>query len=140
MLEGWRKLLVVGGDGAMHEVINGLYSQHEVSPSEVTVALIPVGSGNDWARFHRIPSDYAAAAALVADADTHVRVQDIAQVDTRMDGQAYCRYMVNVGGLGFDSEVCRRFDLSKERDMLATNSISNRCLRASSLIAACSSG
>lgn len=115
VLEGWRKLLVVGGDGAMHEVINGLYSQHEVSPSEVTVALIPVGSGNDWARFHRIPSAYADAVALVADAEAHIRIQDLARVDTRMDGQAYCRYMVNVGGLGFDSEVCRRFDLSKQR-------------------------
>jgi YegS/Rv2252/BmrU family lipid kinase len=115
VLEGWRKLLVVGGDGAMHEVINGLYSQQEVSPSEVTVALIPVGSGNDWGRFHRIPTDYAAAVDLVADAEKHVRVQDIARVDTRMDGAPYCRYMINVGGLGFDSEVCRRFDLAKAR-------------------------
>ena len=136
--EGWRKLLVVGGDGAMHEVINGLYSQEEVSPSEVTVALIPVGSGNDWARFHCIPSDYAAAVQLVAEAAAHVRVQDIARVDTRMDGEAYCRYMVNVGGLGFDSEVCRRFDLAKERGhagdkqylkSLLSGFVSYRCLQ-----------
>ena len=135
---GWRHLLVVGGDGAMHEVINGLYSQGEVSPSEVTVALIPVGSGNDWARFHRIPTDYAAAVDLVADAAAHTLVQDIARVDTRMDGAAYCRYMVNVGGLGFDSEVCRRFDLAKERGhagdkqylkSLLTGFISYRCLQ-----------
>ena len=115
VLEGWRNLLVVGGDGAMHEVINGLYSQQEVSPSEVTIALIPVGSGNDWGRFHKIPSDYAASVDLVADARNHVRVQDIARVDTRMDGAPYCRYMINVGGLGFDSDVCRRFDLAKAR-------------------------
>ena len=113
--EGWRKLLVVGGDGAMHEVINGLYSQTGVSPSEVTVALIPVGSGNDWARFHRIPFDYAGAVDLLASAASHTRAQDIARVDTRMDGAPYCRYMVNIGGLGFDSEVCHRFDLAKER-------------------------
>lgn len=115
VLDGCRKLLVVGGDGAMHEVINGLYSQTEVSPSEVTVALIPVGSGNDWARFHRIPFDYAAAVDLVAAAETHTRAQDIARVDTRMDGAPYCRYMINIGGLGFDSEVCRRFDTWKAR-------------------------
>ncbi|MBQ1679909.1 MAG: acylglycerol kinase family protein, partial [Bacteroidales bacterium] len=35
--EGYRKLLVVGGDGAMHEVLNGLYSQDEVRPSDVTL-------------------------------------------------------------------------------------------------------
>ena len=37
VLEGFRKLLVLGGDGAIHEVLNGLYSQEEVSPSEVTL-------------------------------------------------------------------------------------------------------
>ena len=112
--EGYRKLLVVGGDGAIHEVLNGLYSQKEVSPSEVTLALIPVGSGNDWSRLHEIPSDYGKAVALVADADRHVRPQDVARVDTIMDGKPYCRYMVNIGGLGFDSEVCHRFDIAKE--------------------------
>ena len=58
--EGYRKLLVVGGDGAMHEVLNGLYSQDEVRPSDVTLGLIPVGSGNDWSRLHAIPADFAA--------------------------------------------------------------------------------
>ena len=113
--EGYRKLLVVGGDGAMHEVLNGLYSQDEVRPSDVTLGLIPVGSGNDWSRLHKIPSDYEAAVSLIAEADKHTRVQDVARVDTLMDGKPYCRHMMNIGGLGFDSEVCHRFDLAKER-------------------------
>ena len=115
VLSGFRKLLVVGGDGAMHEVLNGLFSQHEVAPSEVTLGLIPVGSGNDWSRLHEIPADYAAAVGLIADAETRTRAQDVARVDTLMDGKPYCRYMINIGGLGFDSEVCHRFDLAKER-------------------------
>ena len=115
VLEGFRKLLVLGGDGAIHEVLNGLYSQDEVSPSEVTLGLIPVGSGNDWSRLHKIPSDYEAAVDLIADAERHTRVQDVARVDTLMDGKPYCRHMMNIGGLGFDSEVCHRFDLAKER-------------------------
>lgn len=115
VLEGFRKLLVLGGDGAIHEVLNGLYSQEEVSPSEVTLGLIPVGSGNDWSRLHKIPSDYEAAVDLIADAERHTRVQDVARVDTLMDGKPYCRHMMNIGGLGFDSEVCHRFDLAKER-------------------------
>ena len=113
--EGYRKLLVIGGDGAIHEVLNGLYSQTEVEPSEVTLGLIPVGSGNDWSRLHEIPHDYRKAVELIAGADTHTRVQDVARVYTRMDGRPYCRYMMNIGGLGFDSEVCHRFDLAKER-------------------------
>ena len=125
VLEGFRKLLVLGGDGAIHEVLNGLYSQDEVSPSEVTLGLIPVGSGNDWSRLHKIPADYEAAVDLIADAERHTRVQDVARVDTLMDGKPYTivsgamhyfrRHMMNIGGLGFDSEVCHRFDLAKER-------------------------
>lgn len=114
VLSGFRKLLVVGGDGAVHEVLNGLYSQSEVSPSEVTVGLIPVGSGNDWSRLHRIPADYGRAVDLIAEAGVRTRLQDVARVHTLMDGKPYCRYMMNIGGLGFDSDVCRRFDIAKE--------------------------
>lgn len=113
--EGYRRLLVVGGDGAVHEVLNGLYSQSDVDPSGVTIGLIPVGSGNDWSRLHAIPNDYESAVRLIAEADTRTRVQDVARVDTMMDGKPYCRYMMNIGGLGFDSEVCHRFDLAKAR-------------------------
>ncbi|MCR5708931.1 MAG: diacylglycerol kinase family lipid kinase [Bacteroidales bacterium] len=113
--EGFRQLLVIGGDGAMHEVLNGLYSQTGVDPSGITVGLIPVGSGNDWARLHAIPHDYEAAVSLIAEAGSRTRVQDVARVDTLMDGKPYCRYMMNIGGLGFDSEVCHRFDLAKAR-------------------------
>lgn len=138
VLEGFRKLLVLGGDGAIHEVLNGLYSQEEVSPSEVTLGLIPVGSGNDWSRLHKIPSDYEAAVDLIAEADKHTRVQDVARVDTLMDGKPYCRHMMNIGGLGFDSEVCHRFDLAKERGhasdrqylkSLLSGFISYKCLK-----------
>ena len=115
VLEGFRKLLVIGGDGAIHEVLNGLYSQEEVSPSEVVLGLIPVGSCNDWSRLHEIPKDYEAAVGLIAGEASHTRRQDVARVDTLMDGKPYCRYMMNIGGLGFDSEVCHRFDLAKER-------------------------
>ena len=114
VLSGFRKLLVVGGDGAVHEVLNGLYSQSEVSPSEVTVGLIPVGSGNDWSRLHRIPADYGRAVDLIAEAGVRTRLQDVACVHTLMDGKPYCPYMMNIGGLGFDSDVCRRFDIAKE--------------------------
>ena len=114
VLSGFRKLLVVGGDGAVHEVLNGLYSQSEVSPSEVAVGLIPVGSGNDWSRLHRIPADYGRAVDLIAEAGVRTRLQDVARVHTLMDGKPYCRYMMNIGGLGFDSDVCRRFDIAKE--------------------------
>lgn len=113
--EGFRKFIVIGGDGAIHEVVNGLCSQDEVDIKDVTLAIVPVGSGNDWARLHKIPSDYEGAVEVIAHAERKTRVQDIARIGTMMDGKPYCRYMVNIGGLGFDSLVSQKYDVAKSR-------------------------
>jgi len=127
--EGYRKIIVVGGDGALHETLNGLFMQDIVAPEEVTIALIPVGSGNDWARMHKIPKNYKAAVKVVAEADKNTRYQDVARVKTLMDGRPYCRYMVNIGGLGFDSEVVRQFDMGKTHGYAANRKYYKYLLR-----------
>lgn len=114
--EGYRKFIVVGGDGAIHEVVNGLFSCGDILPQDLVLSIVPLGSGNDWARLHQIPSgDYHTAVNLIARSESHLRLQDVARVKTMMDGRLYCRYMINIGGLGFDSEVCHRFDIAKSR-------------------------
>lgn len=45
-------LIAVGGDGTMHEVMNGI-----VNNKQVTLGFIPGGSGNDFSRGFLIPSD-----------------------------------------------------------------------------------
>ena len=47
---GYRKFLAVGGDGTVHEVANGILSQEFVPSREIGLALLPVGTGNDWAK------------------------------------------------------------------------------------------
>jgi diacylglycerol kinase (ATP) len=62
---GRRSIVVAGGDGSLHAVINALHRRHELS--ERTLGLIPLGTGNDFARALEIPLDAAeAAAALLA--------------------------------------------------------------------------
>ena len=57
LLKGGRQLLAIGGDGTNHEVIHGIFSQQFVPPAEVTYALLPFGTGNDWARQYNLPHD-----------------------------------------------------------------------------------
>ena len=52
--EGYRRIIVVGGDGTLHETVNGLFIQQEVDPREVLLAVIAVGTGNDWVRTFEI--------------------------------------------------------------------------------------
>jgi diacylglycerol kinase family enzyme len=54
--EGYTKIIVVGGDGTMNEVINGLFSQGTIATTEVMLGMISVGTGNDWARMFNIPA------------------------------------------------------------------------------------
>ena len=62
---GCRSIVVAGGDGSLHAVVSALHRRHELA--ERTLGLIPLGTGNDFARALDIPLDPAeAAAALLA--------------------------------------------------------------------------
>ena len=60
---GTRAIVVAGGDGSLHAVVAALHRRHELS--ERTLALIPLGTGNDFARTLGIPLDPARAAEVV---------------------------------------------------------------------------
>jgi diacylglycerol kinase (ATP) len=60
---GGRTVVVAGGDGSMHAVVNALHKRRELEGS--TLALLPMGTGNDFARANGIPLDIEDAARLV---------------------------------------------------------------------------
>ena len=62
-LAGGRTIVVSGGDGSMHAVVTALYKRNELS--DATLALLPMGTGNDFARGNGIPLEIEDAARLV---------------------------------------------------------------------------
>ncbi|HET7386042.1 MAG TPA: diacylglycerol kinase family protein [Nocardioidaceae bacterium] len=60
---GSRRVVVAGGDGSLHAVIAALHRRHELP--EAVLGLIPLGTGNDFARGLRIPLAPQEAAELV---------------------------------------------------------------------------
>lgn len=60
---GGRLVVVAGGDGSLHAVVAALHRRHELA--DTVVGLIPVGTGNDFARGSGIPLDTEEAARLV---------------------------------------------------------------------------
>lgn len=89
---------VVGGDGTVHEVVNGLCRfQAQTGRQAPRLCFLPAGTGNDFARSHGIPlNPLAAAQALVPGQGKEV------EIDIGLAGE---RYFVNIGGAGFDAEV-----------------------------------
>jgi YegS/Rv2252/BmrU family lipid kinase len=98
---GCRRLLVGGGDGSLSEAVNGILAVPEVPGTEVTLALLPVGTGNDWARGHGIPHDIDQALDIVAAGRT--QLHDAGYVDFPATGKR--RHFINVAGIGFDAIV-----------------------------------
>ncbi|MDZ7737652.1 MAG: diacylglycerol kinase family protein [Bacteroidales bacterium] len=112
---GHRKILVVGGDGTMNEVVNGAFSQTEVSTIDITLGMITVGTGNDWGRMFNIPRDYESAIQLIKTENTFLQDAGIITFYSGTDMDK--RYFINIAGLGFDALVTKRSNRYKERGL-----------------------
>jgi YegS/Rv2252/BmrU family lipid kinase len=99
---GARHFLCIGGDGTLNEVVNGALAGG-AGAGETTIALLPVGRGNDWARSFGIPRDHLAGVRSIAAG--HTVVQDVGLAQFERGPQ---RYFVNVAGVGFDAHVVER--------------------------------
>jgi diacylglycerol kinase family enzyme len=62
---GYKKFISVGGDGTLNEVVNGVFAQEFCLPGEITLSMIPVGTGNDWGRMFGIPLVYEGAVQII---------------------------------------------------------------------------
>ena len=86
--EGLKKIFVVGGDGTLNEVING------IELNQTTVGIIPTGSGNDLSKMIGING--------IADALASLKYQGRRRIDL---GRAGGRLFVNNLGVGLDAFV-----------------------------------
>ncbi len=113
---GYRHIIVVGGDGTLHEVVNGLFIQQEVDPREVMLAVIAVGTGNDWVRTMGIPPSHRDAIRAIKQGYTFL--QDVGVVTYEEAHYRQSRYMANVAGAGFDAMVVKRVNHLRQKRRL----------------------
>jgi YegS/Rv2252/BmrU family lipid kinase len=111
--EGFRNICSVGGDGTLNEVVNGVFLNDSCSPGEITLAIIPVGTGNDWGRMFGIPLDYRKAISIIK--ENKRMIHDIGLVRYYNGTEEKERYFINIAGLGFESVVVRRTNYQKDR-------------------------
>jgi YegS/Rv2252/BmrU family lipid kinase len=111
--EGFRKIITVGGDGTLNEVVNGVFRNSICSSTDISLALIPVGTGNDWGRMFGIPLDYSKAIKIIG--ENKLMSHDVGIISYFEGSEKKERYFVNIAGLGFESVVVRRTNYQKDR-------------------------
>lgn len=95
---GEETLIVAGGDGSVHEVVNGIMT----ADKSTSFGVIPTGTGNDFAKAAGIPLEWEAAASLLA--DRIVSESPLRPIDV---GRMNARFFANGAGIGFDAKVSR---------------------------------
>ena len=104
-------IVAVGGDGTVHEAVNGLMQAAPERRPEL--ATIPRGTGKDFARSFRIPRSTAEALAVVRDGAT--RTVDVGRADfTAWGGTASEAYFANFAGAGISGAVAARANTSSK--------------------------
>ena len=96
--EGATRIVVAGGDGSIHEAVNGLLR----AKGSAALGIIPTGTGNDFAKACGTTLDWQQACQLLA--------QRIAAhaATRRIDvGRMNDRYFANGAGIGFEAKVTR---------------------------------
>jgi YegS/Rv2252/BmrU family lipid kinase len=95
---GSSTIIVVGGDGSVHEAVNGILR----SGGKTAFGLIPMGTGNDFAKACDISLNWREACGQIAECLRSGRAGK--PVDA---GRMNDRYFANGAGIGFDAKINR---------------------------------
>jgi diacylglycerol kinase (ATP) len=111
--DGIGLLVAVGGDGTIHEIVDGLFDGDRAISDSLVLGIVPAGTGSDLRRSLELPEDRDdALGVLVSGRDRPVDVVHVT-LQTR-EGPRVERY-INVAGFGANGEVVRHANQMDKR-------------------------
>lgn len=111
--QGYRNFIAAGGDGSLNELVNGIMKQTICSQQELSLAVIPVGTGNDWCKGQGIPNNIKESIHVINSG--FKTKQDVMQIEFLSNSLPKTMYGINITGCGFDAEVVKRVDASRQK-------------------------
>ncbi len=111
VMTGVDEVVVVGGDGSLNDVVNGLFTATHGEPPELTVSVLPAGTGRDFSRNIGLKSFEHALETL---GDGEVRALDVGRVDYSDVEGTRSRYFVNAGDVGIGAETAALINRSSK--------------------------
>jgi len=99
--EGYRKLASFGGDGSLSALVNGVMTQKSCPTNELLLAHYPSGTGNDWCRFFKVPTEPKQWVEVLKH-DLRF-AHDVGIIDLMKNGVEARHYFVNIAGVAYES-------------------------------------
>ncbi|MGB9774285.1 MAG: diacylglycerol/lipid kinase family protein [Bacteroidota bacterium] len=111
--ENISRLIVIGGDGTNHNVVNALAHRPGL---KIALGFIPVGTGCDWSRTLGMPRKPQQSVAWLARAQPHTcDVGKVEYIDTDSGGEMASYFFLNIASAGVSGEVDSRVNRAKRR-------------------------
>ena len=85
--DGFRKFICVGGDGTIQKIIAGIQIQKVCDPKKIVVGIIPLGTGNDWAKSIEIPLNIKRAVKKIKEGKTNTYCHEV-----KVNGPSVIKY------------------------------------------------
>lgn len=106
-IENFDCILAAGGDGTLNQVVNGILRYTDNNSILPSIGIIPLGTGNDFAKMCDIKLDVNQILKLLR--QNKPRATDIGKINCIDDeGNAHTKYFINVCSLGMGPEVVKR--------------------------------
>jgi YegS/Rv2252/BmrU family lipid kinase len=110
---GARTVVAVGGDGTINEVVNGFFDGTKPIAPNAALAIIPHGTGSDFRRSLKLPSDEKKATDVI-ERGSWCNVDVARVIYTSMDGASAVRYSINLTSFGMGGAVAARANRSSK--------------------------
>ncbi|MDX1315534.1 MAG: diacylglycerol kinase family lipid kinase, partial [Eudoraea sp.] len=107
-VDGYDYLIAVGGDGTLHEVINGVMQSGIPPGQRPVIGLLPYGSANDFARTAGLSRSIEELIELIQ--SNSIQKIDLGKIELTRSGDT--RYFINIAGVGLGPEVVRNMENS----------------------------
>jgi YegS/Rv2252/BmrU family lipid kinase len=103
---GASTVIAIGGDGTIHEVVNGFFEGGKAIKPDAALGILPFGTGGDFRKTAKIPKDLAEAAHVLKNGKP--RAIDVGRIEYRRSGpqgERESRYFVNIASFGVSGVV-----------------------------------
>ncbi|KAA6347466.1 Diacylglycerol kinase [termite gut metagenome] len=109
---GYRTIVVVGGDGALNDAINGIMNSNAENKKDIAIGIIPNGIGNDFAKYWGLSiDDYKKAIDWII--NNRRKKIDIGYCSYYVEKKREQRYFLNAVNIGLGARIVQINDQTK---------------------------